>query len=601
MEQQTVTASEATTGSKTIADIVGLAGRRHGTSPALRHKVNGRWVDVSYTELSRTVKEVALGLVDLGIEAGDRVGVLAHTRPEWTYANFGVLSSGAASVSIYQTNSPEECRYVLGHSESRAVFVEDAEQLAKVRQVESELPSLELIVVMEPSGDLGDAISLDELRERGRGRDDSELDARVEAVGPDDPCLFIYTSGTTGPPKGCILTHGNYREVCTMVESQGVIHPGEVVYLFLPLAHAFAVLIQFVAVDLGATIAYWEKDPLKIVPNLSEVTPTYFPAIPRIFEKIYTQATSKISEAGGVKEKIFWWSIGVGRKVRELERQGKEPGFLLKRRYALANKQVLSKVRELFGGHLRQAVTGAAPIAKEILDFFFAAGVPVLEGYGMTETSTVATVNTIEDYRLGSVGKPLPGVEVRIADDGEILLRGGNIFRGYYKNEEATAEALEEAWLHTGDLGYLDADGFLFINGRKKDILITAGGKNITPANLENGLKQNRWISQAVVVGDRRPYLVALITLDPDEAPAFAEQHGLSVEDLPSSEAMRADVQRAVDAVNADVGRVEQIKKFVILPHDLSQETGELTPTMKVKRNVVNEMYEREIEALYTD
>ncbi|HYZ71348.1 MAG TPA: AMP-binding protein, partial [Thermoleophilaceae bacterium] len=334
---------------------------------------------------------------------------------------------------------------------------------------------------------------------------------------------------------------------------------------------------------------------------LSEVKPTYFPAIPRIFEKIYTQATSKISEAGGVKEKIFWWSIGVGRKVRELERQGKEPGFLLKPQYALANKQVLSKVRELFGGHLRQAVTGAAPIAKEILDFFFAAGVPVLEGYGMTETSTVATVNTIEDYRLGSVGKPLPGVEVRIAEDGEILLRGGNIFRGYYKNEEATAEALEEAWLHTGDLGYLDADGFLFINGRKKDILITAGGKNITPANLENGLKQNRWISQAMVVGDRRPYLVALITLDPDEAPAFAEQHGLSVEDLPSSEAMRAEVQRAVDAVNADVGRVEQIKKFVILPHDLSQETGELTPTMKVKRNVVNEMYEREIEALYTD
>ena len=599
MEPETVLATEATTGSKTIADVVLLAGRRRGDETALRHKVGGRWVDVTYGELLDTVRQVALGLVDLGIERGDRVSLLSHTRPEWTYANFGILATGAASVSIYQTNSPEECRYVLAHSESRAVFVEDAEQLEKVRQVRSELPNLELIVVMEPSGDLDDAVSLADLRERGRGRDEAEFEDRVGAVEPDDACLFIYTSGTTGPPKGCILTHGNYRAVSDMVESQGVIEPGEVVYLFLPLAHAFAVLIQFVAVDVGAAIAYWEKDPAKIVPNLSEVKPTYFPAIPRIFEKIYTQATAKIAEQGGIKERIFWWSIGVGRKVRELEREGKQPGFLLKREHALADKQVLSKVRDLFGGQLREAVTGAAPIAKEILDFFFAAGVPVLEGYGMTETSTVATVNTGEEYRLGSVGKPLPGVEVKIAEDGEILLRGGNIFRGYYKNEEATSEALEDGWLHTGDLGYLDDDGFLFINGRKKDILITAGGKNITPANLENGLKQNRWISQAVVVGDRRPYLVAVITLDPDEAPAFAKQRGLSVEELPGSEAMRAEVQRAIDAVNADVGRVEQIKKFVILPHDLSQETGELTPTMKVKRNVVSEKFEREIEALY--
>jgi long-chain acyl-CoA synthetase len=606
MEAQTVTATEANTGSKTIADIVLLAGRQHAQRPALRHKVGEQWVDVSYPELLETVREVSLGLVDHGIERGDRVAILSNTRPEWTYANFGILGSGAASVSIYQTNSAEECQYVLAHSESRAVFVEDAEQLAKIREVQSEMPDLELVIVMEPPaggipGDGGSltTLSLDELRQRGRGRDAAEYEERVTSVEPEDPCLFIYTSGTTGPPKGCVLTHGNYRAVSTMVESQGVIQTGEVVYLFLPLAHAFAVLIQFVAIDLGAAIAYWEKDPLKIVPNLSEVKPTYFPSVPRIFEKIYTQATARIAEEGGVKEKIFWWSIGVGRKVRELERQGKEPGFLLKRQYAFADKQVLSKVRGLFGGQLRQAVTGAAPIAKEILEFFHACGVPVLEGYGMTETSTVATVNTPEEHKLGSVGKPLPGVEVRIAEDGEILLRGPNMFKEYYKNEEATRETLVDGWLHTGDLGYLDEDGFLFITGRKKDILITAGGKNITPANLENGLKQNRWISQAVVVGDRRPYLVSLITLDPEEAPAFAEQHGIPVEDLPSSEAMRAEVQRAVDQVNTQVGRVEQIKKFTILPHDLSQETGELTPTMKVKRNVVADKYQREIEALY--
>ena len=599
MEVKTVPASRANTGSKTIADIVLLAGRRHAERPALRYKSGDRWLDVSYRELAEVVKEVALGLADFGIERGDRVAILSNTRPEWTYANFGILAAGAVSVSIYQTNSPEECRYVLGHSESRVVFVEDAELLAKVRQVESELPSLELIVVMEPSDDTADAISVDDLRERGRGRDDSEFEERATGVGPADACLYIYTSGTTGPPKGCILTHGNYRAMCDMVESQDVLAQGEVVYLFLPLAHAFAILVQFVAIDLGATIAYWEKDPLKIVPNLSEVKPTYFPSVPRIFEKIYTQATAKMSEVGGLKEKVFWWSIGVGRRVRGREREGRRPDLLLRGQYALADKQVLSKVKGLFGGELRQAVTGAAPIAKEILEFFFACGVPVLEAYGLTETSTGATINTLDDYRLGSVGKPFPGVEVKIAEDGEVLLRGPNIFQGYYKDEEATAETLVDGWLHTGDLGYLDGDGFLYISGRKKDILITAGGKNITPANLENGLKQNRWISQAVVLGDRRPYLVALLALDPEEAPAFAERHGIAVEDLPSSEAMRAEIQRTVDAVNAEVGRVEQIKKFTILPHDLTQETGELTPTMKVKRNVVSEKYRPEIEALY--
>jgi long-chain acyl-CoA synthetase len=264
-----------------------------------------------------------------------------------------------------------------------------------------------------------------------------------------------------------------------------------------------------------------------------------------------------------------------------------------------ADEKLYVNVRNLFGGRIRQCVTGAAPISKEILEFFYACGVPVFEGYGMTETSTVASANRADAFRFGSVGKPLPGMEVKVADDGELLLRGPNIFQGYFKNEDATRETLAGGWLHTGDLGRVDEDGFIYITGRKKDIIITAGGKNITPANLENGLKQNRWISQAVVVGDRRPYLIVLITLDPEEAPAFAEQHGLKVEELPESEAMRAEVQKAIDQVNAGVGRVEQIKKFKILPHDLSQETGELTPTMKVKRNVVNEKFAGEVEALY--
>jgi long-chain acyl-CoA synthetase len=576
-----------------MADLVPLAARKHAGRPAIKHKVGEDWVDVPYEELAAKVKNVALGLIDLGIRPGDKISILSNTRPEWSYACFGILGAGATCVSIYQTNSPAECHYVLHHSESRAVFVEDGEQLEKVREVESDLPNLELIVVMEPSGEIGDAIALDELCARGGRRPDSDYEERLAGVNDEDMCLYIYTSGTTGPPKGCLLTHGNYRQVTNMVEREGVLGDDELIYLFLPLAHAFALLIQFVVFDTGSSIAYWEKDPQKIIPNLMEVKPTYFPSVPRIFEKIYTLANS----AGDPEE--IKRAVQLGFKVRQLQEAGEPVPSELQGPFEDAEEKLYKNVRNLFGGRIRQAVTGAAPISKEILEFFYACGVPVMEGYGMTETSTVASANRPEVFRFGSVGKPLPGVEARIADDGELLLRGPNVFQGYFKNEQATRETLADGWLHTGDLGHIDQDGFIYITGRKKDIIITAGGKNITPANLENGLKQNRWISQAVVIGDRRPYLVALITLDPEEIPAFAQEHGLAAEDVPTSDAMRAEVQRAVQEVNSKVGRVEQIKKFTILPEDLSQETGELTPTLKVKRNVVNEKFAEEIDALY--
>jgi len=322
--------------------------------------------------------------------------------------------------------------------------------------------------------------------------------------------------------------------------------------------------------------------------------------VPRIFEKIYTAATANVDKEGGLKKRVFWWAIGVGGKVREAEREGKEPGFLLKKQHEIADKQVLSKIRGLFGGKLKLAVSGAAPINPDILRFFDAAGVLVLEGWGMTETSTAATIATPEDFKMGTIGKPFPGCEIKIADDGEILVKGPNVFQGYYKNDQATRETIVDGWLRTGDIGEVDPDGYLKITGRKKDIIITAGGKNITPANLENGLKRSRWISQAVVIGDRRPYLVALITIDPEEGPAFAERHSLQVEDLARSDEMREEVQRGVDGVNAQVGPAEQIKKFAILPQDFTQETGELTPTLKVKRNVVNERHAGAIEALYS-
>jgi long-chain acyl-CoA synthetase len=582
-------------GPKTMAGLAAVAARSHAGHPALKQKVGDEWVEVPYEELGETVSEVARGLMQLGLNRGDRIAILAHTRPEWTYANLGILAMGGASVSIYQTNSAEECHYVLEHSESSAVFVEDEEQLEKIRAIRDRLPSLQHVVILD--GETTDeATSLTDLREQGSALDQAQLDERSASVTPDDACVFIYTSGTTGPPKGVILTHGNYRSMCDMVhETSDALGYDHVAYLFLPLAHAFALLIQFAALERGAEIAYWQKDPQKIISDLMEVRPTYFPSVPRIFEKIYTLATSNAPD----REKLDQ-AVQIGMTVRQMRERGEQVPAELETQFDQAEEVLFKNVRNLFGGRVEQCVTGAAPIAKEILEFFYACGVMVMEGYGMTETSTSASVNTPEAFRFGSVGKAMRGVEVKIADDGELLLRGPNIFKSYYKNDGATRETLVDGWLHTGDLGSIDEDGFIYITGRKKDIIITAGGKNITPANLENGLKQNRWISQAVVVGDRRPYLVVLITLDPEELPAFAEQHGLEPDDVADSDAMRAEVQKAIDEVNAAVGRVEQIKKFAILPHDLSQATGELTPTLKVKRNVVNEKYAGVVEALYS-
>jgi long-chain acyl-CoA synthetase len=600
MMEAVTTGAKAGTGSKTIADLLPLAVERYGDAPAQRFKVGEEWKDVSYAELGEAVREVALGLIDLGIEPGDKISILAHTRPEWTQACFGILTAGGTLVTIYQTNSPEECQYVLDHSDSRAVFVEDAEQLAKIRAIEDQCSELQHVIVMEPGdADLADALTLDQLRERGRGRDASEWKARYEAVTPDDMCLYIYTSGTTGPPKGCLLSHSNYRAITDAVVQQAVLEPRDTSYLFLPLAHAFAILIQFAAFELGVTLAYWSRNPQMIIADITQVQPSFFPSVPRMFEKIYTLATSNIEDKEGLEK-----AVDVGVKVRMMREAGEEVPEQLQQGFDQAEEKLFKNVRGLFGANIRECVTGAAPIAPEILKFFFACGVPVMEGYGMTETSTSATVNRPEnnDFRFGSVGKAQPGVEIKIADDGEVLIKGPNIFKGYYKNDEATEAALQDGWLHTGDLGRLDEDGFLYITGRKKDIIITAGGKNITPANLENGLKQNRWISQAVVVGDRRPYLVALITLDPEEAPALAQELGLEDADLPSlaqNEKVRAEVQKAVDAVNSHVGPVEQIKRFEILDHDLSQETGELTPTLKVKRNVVHEKFADVVERIY--
>jgi long-chain acyl-CoA synthetase len=596
MEAQTATPRSAATGSNTIADLLTLAVKKHAVLTAIRHKVGDEWVDVSYEELGEIVREVSLGLQALGIAPHDKVAILSHTRPEWTYSDFAILCAGAVVVPVYQTNSAQECEYVIDHSESRAVILEDAGQLEKIRAVRDQLPQLETVISIEPV-EADDVITFDQLRESGRSRPVEDFEQRVAGVKPSDVATYIYTSGTTGPPKGCVIDHANWRDMLDMIEAEEVLVEREVSYLFLPLAHAFARLIELGAIDVGATIAYWEKDPQKIIPNLMEVRPTYFPSVPRIFEKIYALAVANAPDKGQLDQ-----AVELGVKVRDMERRGEAIPPELQEAFDKADEALYKNVRALFGGQIKQAVTGAAPIAQEILEFFYACGVRVLEGWGMTETSTAATINRREDFKFGSVGKPFPGVEVRIADDGEILVKGPNIFRGYFKNEDATDETIVDGWLHTGDIGRIDEDGFLYITGRKKDIIITAGGKNITPANLENWLKQNQFISQGVVYGDRRPYLTALITLDPEEIVPWAEKQGLGTTDM--AELVRRDevkalVQNAVEDVNARVGPVEQIKKYTILPQDLTQETGELTPTLKVKRNVVYDKFAGELDAMY--
>jgi len=573
---------------RTVARSAATAAERYSDRLAVRHRQDGEWRDRTFAEVSEVVDELALGLIELGLQPGDRACILANTRPEWTFASLAISRAAGVVVPIYPTNSPEECEWVAGNSEARLVVCEDDRQAAKIEQVRGGLERLEQVLLMD---------GLDDLRERGRDGDRSELESRCDGVSPDDPYTIIYTSGTTGSPKGVVLTQGNCASVGVMVQEIGFVTEDDLSYLYLPLAHAFALTVELASFDVGTGIVYFGGNPKEIVPELQQAHPTYFPSVPRIFEKMYAQASAAAGDPDQLRQ-----AVELGVKVRQMEQRGEDVPEKLQAAFEQANQALYGPVRELFGGKLRQAVSGAAPISKEILEFFYACGVPVLEGWGMTETTGVGCVNTLDQLRFGTVGRPMPGVEIKIADDGEVMIKGPNVFREYWRNPEATRETLtEDGWLLTGDLGSLDEDGFLSITGRKKDIIITAGGKNLTPTNLENDLKRSRWISQAVMYGDRRPYPVALVTLDPDEAVPWAKEHG-QPEDIPSlarNDEFRELIQAELDRANAKYAKVEQIKKFALLDHDLSQEEGELTPTLKLKRNVVYERYGELFDELY--
>lgn len=567
----------------TLAELVLAAGDRFVGTAAFQHKTAGGWTEVSYAALVRTVRELAAGLIDLGVERGDRVALFAGTRPEWSWAHYAALCAGAVLVPLYPTSSVEEVRHILRHSGAKVAVVEATEHLGKVRTVRGDLPELDEVVVIDPDGDpTGATLTLDELARHGR-RQPGPLERRLAEIEPTDLAAILYTSGTTGPPKGCMLDHAAWLATVAMTARALPLRPGERGYLFLPLAHAFAHLVELVALECGGTLVFWEGDMAKIAADLAATRPHYFPSVPRLFEKLHAVITRQVAESNRMKRALFSWGLRTGRQARGT---GPRPlGRLAKARLAVADRLVLAKVRGVLGGQIKQCITGAAPIAPEILEYFWAIGVPVLESYGMTESPAIA-LNRPDDVRIGSVGKPLPGMRITIADDGEILLQGPNLLRGYYRDEAATAAAIRDGWLHTGDLGRLDGDGFLYITGRKKELIITATGKNVAPVEIENALRQQRGIAQAVVCGDRRPYVSALVAVDAEEV-AHAREDA------------RALVERAVDVVNARLSRAAQVKRFTMLPRELSQEAGELTPTLKLKRAVISQRYADLIDRMY--
>jgi long-chain acyl-CoA synthetase len=564
--------------------------------PAYLVEAGGAWRDVSWEEADELVRAYANGLLSRGVRKGDAFALLARNSLEWALLDFALARIGAVGIPVYASSSARDVAYLLAHSEAVGVVCEDEEQLAKVEEHAGELPALEHVLAFR---------DLPGLATEGRelaARSPDALDEASEAVGEGDLFTIIYTSGTTGPPKGCMLSHRNYyamAEVSDRMESH--YRPDDVMLLYLPLAHNFGRLMLLSGAYVGFTIAFL-PEPLRVAEALLQVRPTLLPSVPRVYEKVHAAVQLRFASETGLKRRIVDWALPIGREVSRREEEGKPIPASLRLRRGIADRLVFTKVRERLGGRLRIPISGGAPLAREIAEFFDAVGIRIVEGYGLTECTTAASTNTPAEYRFGTVGRPLPGFEVEIADDGEILVRSETVFRGYFKDPEATEAVLTpDGWLRTGDVGEIDEDGFLRITDRKKDILVTAGGKNVAPQNIENDFKTSRYVSQAIVVGDRRPYVVALLTLDPEEIGRWAKEHGVEgdLEALAADPRVHELVQGVVDDVNRERSRFEQVKRFIVLPRDFAMEHGEVTPTLKLRRRAVMENFQAEIDQLY--
>ena len=595
----TLETAPASAGQRTIAQLWRNAVAGGRTGAAYLTETDDGWREVSWAEADERVRAYANGFLARQVRKGDNVALLARNGLEWALLDFALARIGAVGIPIYASSSARDVGYLLAHSEAVAVVCEDAAQLAKVEAVDEELPSLQHVLTYH---------DLDGLAAHGEdfaAANPGALDEATAALTENDLYTIIYTSGTTGPPKGCMLSNRNYFEMATVVDrmEQTYYRPDDVMLLYLPLAHNYGRLMLLLGAHVGFTIAFL-ADPLRVAEVLPQVRPTLLPSVPRVYEKVHTAVVARFDAATGIKRRLIDWALPIGREVSRLESEGKPVPAGLRRRHGLADRLVFSKVREPFGGRLRMPGSGGAPLSKEIIEFFDAVGIRIAEGYGLTECTTACSANTPDDYRFGSVGHPLPGADVRIAADGEIEMRSPTVFQGYFKDPEATAAVFTpDGWLRTGDIGELDADGFLHVTDRKKDILVTAGGKNVAPQNIENDLKTSKYVSQALVIGDKRPYVAALLTLDSVEIGRWAAENALDgdIAALSQDERVRELLQDTVDEANRERSRFEQVKRFTVLRRDFTMEDGEITPTLKLRRRAVQEHFADEIDALYAE
>jgi long-chain acyl-CoA synthetase len=590
---------------RNLVEILEAQAKALGARTAVKHKRDGQWREVPWTDLARRARDVADGLASLGVQRGDRVAILGETQLEWILADMGTLGAGAITVTIYQSNQPSECQYILEDSGARFIFCDTEAQVAKIRQVKGKLPALEGIIRV--GGRPADAFerTLEDLERAGvewRKANPKAHEERVAALGPDDPASFIYTSGTTGNPKGVVLTHGNWAYEAAAIRQVDIIGPNDTILMFLPMAHSFAKVIEAAWLATGATGAFVESLE-KIMDNASEVRPTVMPAVPRIFEKAYNTVVSKGLSTPGLKGKLFALAMESFDHYAAAKERGQDFssfGLLVGRK--LVFPKLTAALNERFGGRMRFFVSGGAPLSPKIAHFFDQLGFVILEGYGLTETSAGTFVNRPGQNRIGTVGPPVPGTQVRIAEDGEILVKGGGVMKEYYRNPAATAEVLKDGWLQTGDIGMLDEAGHLKITDRKKDIIVTAGGKNVAPQNLENDLKTDPLVSQVMVHGDKRKFLSALVALNEENARKWAADNGVPAgAPLHDDPKVKARIQQAIDALNAKQASYATVKRFAIVPRDFTQESGELTPTLKVKRKVVTENYRALLDSFYAE
>jgi long-chain acyl-CoA synthetase len=598
----TVPATTTVDDRENLTDVVWTNAAQFAGSISFRRRVDGRWTDVTAQQFAHQVTAVAKGFIAAGIERGDRIALLSKTRYEWTLLDYAIWAAGGSTVPIYETSSPEQAGWILSDSGAKAIVVETSAHRDMVHDLAVRQEGPELIWQIEGSGGAGAAAAIDELTALGADIPDEAARERAASVGAEDLATLIYTSGTTGRPKGCEITHRNLLAITksAMGEFPGLMQQGNSVLLFLPLAHVFARIIECCCVYARITLGH-TPDVKNLVAELAEFRPTFVLAVPRVFEKVYNAARQKAHADG--KGRIFDVAVSTAVEWSRAHDTG-GAGLALRAKHAAFDRLVYAKLRAVLGGQCLAAVSGGAPLGERLGHFFRGIGVPVLEGYGLTETSAPATVNTEKRIKIGTVGQPLPGVTIRIDDDGEVLIKSPGVLRRYWHGDQATETVVIDGWFHTGDLGELDEDGFLRITGRKKEIIVTAGGKNVSPAALEDRIRAHRLISQCMVVGDKQPFIAALITLDAEALPAWIAERGKpaghSAADLVDDEDLCTEVQHAVDEANKAVSKAEMIRKFRILPGDFTEDGGQLTPSLKVKRAVVAKEFAAEIDALYS-